>query len=201
MFWKFLSLWQVNFLTLLLQVKSTKFLFGCAINTWMLNADWILDSVEAGLLLTPRKYVNRPIQACKLHHLQGREPILFNNGSIFDKFAVMVYGKARFCTKFSKIIKCGGGLVYKSLQQLIQSTKDGKKSIGAILVEDESSVSRHLKQCILEQNLQMMTANWIINCLFSGKLLPFKKNQYASFHRIKMPTFPQDQTVDMSQEI
>lgn len=142
---------------------------------------------------------------------------------------------------FRLLVQCGGGLVYKSLQQLIQNTKDGKKSIGAILVEDESNVSRHLKQCILEQNLQMMvsvtfiqnvlkdmkiryiyissasllpclywssstlillqTANWIINCLFSGKLLPFKKNKYASFHRIKMPTFPQDQTVEMSQEI
>ncbi|KAH7654597.1 BRCT domain-containing protein [Dioscorea alata] len=169
------------------------------LSTWKLPI--VLSPKKSGFLLTPKKYVNRPIQASKWHHLQGREPISFSNGSIFDKFAIMVYGKARFCTKFSKIIKCGGGLVYKSLQQLIQNTKDGKKSIGAILVEDESNVSRHLKQCILEQNLQMMTANWIINCLFSGKLLPFKKNKYASFHRIKMPTFPQDQTVEMSQEI
>lgn len=61
--------------------------------------------------------------------------------------------------------------MYKSLQQLIQNTKDGKKSIGAILVEDESNVSRHLKQCILEQNLQMMVGvTFIQNVLKDMKI-------------------------------
>ncbi|KAJ0975943.1 hypothetical protein J5N97_017908 [Dioscorea zingiberensis] len=195
------SAWKLPIVLSPKKVKSTKFLYGCAINTWMLNADWILDSVEAGFLLSPQKYMNRAIQSSKRHQLQVGEPLCFENQSIFDKLGVMLYGKARFCIKFSKIIKYGGGLVYKSLQQLVQSIKNGKNSIGFILVEDDNCVSRHLKQCILEQNLPLMTANWIINSLFSGKLLPFKKNRYAFLHQIKMPTFPQDQAMDMSQEI
>ncbi|KAG1338338.1 hypothetical protein COCNU_04G006440 [Cocos nucifera] len=50
--------------------------------------------------------------------------------------------------------KHGGGRVFKSLQQLVQSLKDEKNKLGAILVENGASVSRHLKHCASENNLQ-----------------------------------------------
>jgi len=36
-------------------VQTTKFLYGCATDTWMLNAHWLVDSVHAGSLLPPWK--------------------------------------------------------------------------------------------------------------------------------------------------
>ncbi|XP_077217765.1 uncharacterized protein LOC143852249 [Tasmannia lanceolata] len=99
-----------------------------------------------------------------------------NYTHIFDRVGIMLYGKPSFCTKFAKIIKHGGGQVFKTLQWLLQSLKNGKNSMGAIVVEDEGRTSRHLRQCASENKLQMMPASWIISSLYSGKLLPFKKS-------------------------
>lgn len=184
------------------QVQTTKFLYGCATNTWILNANWLADSVHAGSVLPPGKYITRPIQTFERNYLTIIEPLCFNNHPlIFGRVGIMLYGKASFCTKFSKIIQHGGGQVFKSLQRLVQSLKNGKITVGTIVVENEGSVSRHLKHCALEHNLQTMPASWIVNSLFSGKLLPFKKDRCAPLHRIKMPTFPRAQDMDMSEEI
>lgn len=50
-------------------------------------------------------------------------------------------------------------------------------------------------QCLVQP------AIWMINSLFSGKLLPIKKERYAPLHRIKMPTLSLVQDDDMSEEI
>jgi len=52
----------------------------------------------------------------------------------------------------------GGGCVFKSLQRLVQSLKNGMNTLGAVLVENEGTVSRHLKQCALENNLQTVVS-------------------------------------------
>lgn len=46
----------------------------------------------------------------------------------------------------------------KTLQGLVQSLKSGKNSIGAVVVEDEGRVSRHLRHFASEQRLQMMVS-------------------------------------------
>eukprot|EP00268_Persea_americana_P015574 TRINITY_DN1724_c0_g1_i15.p2 TRINITY_DN1724_c0_g1~~TRINITY_DN1724_c0_g1_i15.p2 ORF type:complete len:112 (-),score=16.79 TRINITY_DN1724_c0_g1_i15:1172-1507(-) len=111
----------------------------------------------------------------------------------------MFYGKPSFCSKLGKIVKHGGGQVFKTLQWLVQSLKSGKNSIGAVVVEDEGRVSRHLRHFASEQRLQMMPASWIINSLHSGKLLPFKDSLSAPLHTNTMPELPA--AVDMSEEI
>jgi hypothetical protein len=52
-----------------------------------------------------------------------------------------------------------------------------------------------------DPHFSLQPASWIIGSLFSGKLIPFKKDRCASFRRIKMPSFHQQNVYDMSQEI
>lgn len=40
-----------------MQVQTTKFLYGCAIDTWVLDAKWLEDCIQAGSVLPPKKYV------------------------------------------------------------------------------------------------------------------------------------------------
>ncbi|XP_062214221.1 uncharacterized protein LOC133915176 isoform X2 [Phragmites australis] len=37
------------------KVSTAKFLYGCAIDAWMLNPNWLFDSLQAGVLLPPGK--------------------------------------------------------------------------------------------------------------------------------------------------
>ncbi|XP_072969200.1 uncharacterized protein [Typha angustifolia] len=184
------------------KVSTNKFLYGCATGAWMLNAHWLVDSLRAGSLLTPWKYLTRPTQAFRESRLRIGEPLCLDHRSfIFDGVGILLNGKVSFCSKFSNIIKHGGGQVFTSIQQLVQSLKVGNTIQGAILVENEASVSRHLKHCGLEYNIQTIPASWIIDVLFSGKLVPFKKDTFSPLHGIKITTFPQEQPIDMTQEI
>ncbi|WOL05573.1 hypothetical protein Cni_G14302 [Canna indica] len=180
------------------KVKTTKFLYGCAINTWTLKASWLHDSVQSGSILQPWKYMIRPIQLTPRQLLRTDDILgIEDHFSIFKQLGVMLHGKVNFYTKFSKIIKYGGGQVFKSLQQLIQSLKIKKNTFGVVLVESEADISRHLKHCVSEYDLQIAPVSWIVNSLFSGKLLPLKKDRCAPLRRIKVPLFP----MDLSQEI
>lgn len=53
-------------------------------------------------------------------------------------------------------IQHGGGQVFKTLQWLVKSLNQEKISVGVVIVEDEHKVSRHLKQCALEQGIPLM---------------------------------------------
>ncbi|KAM4082066.1 hypothetical protein ACJW30_11G140900 [Castanea mollissima] len=162
------------------KLKTTKFLYGCAVNTLILKVDWLTDSIAAGSIIPPEKYMillNRADAMCtsigKLVHLN-------NNKYIFERVGIMLHGKHGFYAKFSKIIKHGGGLVFKTLQWLVQSLDNEKIFVGAIIAEDESRVSRHLKHCALEREIPMMPASWIIKSLHSGKLFPIKEKSHSS---------------------
>ncbi|KAG2534348.1 hypothetical protein PVAP13_9NG061830 [Panicum virgatum] len=183
------------------KVSTAKFLYGCAIDAWMLNPNWLFDSLQAGILLPPGKYLIRQRNARKHssafgHSLQPKCSTL-----IFDGVGFLIHGKIRFCSKFSNIIKHGGGQVFVSLQGLVQSLKEGSTSHGIILVASEAGASRHLSHCGLEHDIKTAPASWIIGSLFSGKLIPLKKDRCASFRRIKMPSFHQQHVYDMSQEL
>ncbi|KAK1277302.1 hypothetical protein QJS04_geneDACA003612 [Acorus gramineus] len=185
------------------KVQTTKFLYGCATNASVLTADWVTDSIEAGTALRHSKYLILPYQAIDRMNFKSGQLVHCSNYSyIFDGLGFMLYGRPSFCTKFSKVIKHGGGQIFKNLKWLAQSLETGQNSAGAIVVEDESNASRHLKHCASEHNLQTMPANWIVNSLFLGKLLPLKKDRSAPLRRIKKPIFPQPHhSMDMSQEI
>lgn len=53
----------------------------------------------------------------------------------------------------------GGGQVFKTLHWLVQSLKSGRTSLGAVVIEDDSCASRHLRQCVLEHKLQILVHN------------------------------------------
>ncbi|TVU44457.1 hypothetical protein EJB05_03900 [Eragrostis curvula] len=183
------------------KVSTAKFLYGCAMDAWTLHPNWLFDSVQAGVLLPPGKYVIRQRKALK--HCSAFEQLLHPkcNALIFDGVGFLIHGKITFCSKFSNIIKHGGGQVFMSLQGLVESLKDGSTSHGIILVANEASAPRHLSHCGLEHDIKTAPANWIIDSLYSGKLIPLKKDRCASFRRIKMPSFQQQHVFVMSQEI
>ncbi|KAM0835065.1 hypothetical protein ACQ4PT_063177 [Festuca glaucescens] len=183
------------------KVSTAKFLYGCATDCWILNPNWLFDSLQAGVLLPPGKYFIRQRHTMKESSTFGQSLHLRSNKLIFRGVGFLIHGKISFCSKFSNIIKHGGGQVFVSLQGLIQSLKDKSSSHGIILVANEASASRHLSHCGLEHDIKTAPASWIIGSLFSGKLIPMKKDRCASFRRIKMPSFQQNHVFDMSQEI
>ncbi|RVW96967.1 hypothetical protein CK203_032339 [Vitis vinifera] len=54
------------------------------------------------------------------------------------------------------VLKHGGGQVFKTLQCLVQSLDTESISVGAIVAEDESRASRHLRLCASERKIPMM---------------------------------------------
>uniref|UniRef100_A0ACD5WD99 Uncharacterized protein n=1 Tax=Avena sativa TaxID=4498 RepID=A0ACD5WD99_AVESA len=183
------------------KVSTAKFLYGCATDCWILNPSWLFDSLQAGVLLPPGKYFIRQSHRVEESSRFGQSLHIRNNKLVFRGVGFLIHGKISFCSKFSNIIKHGGGQVFVSLQGLIQSLKDKSSSHGIILVANEASASRHLSHCGLEHDIKTAPASWIIGSLFSGKLIPLKKDRCASFRRIKMPSFQQQHVFDMSQEI
>uniref|UniRef100_A0A0E0D8L7 BRCT domain-containing protein n=1 Tax=Oryza meridionalis TaxID=40149 RepID=A0A0E0D8L7_9ORYZ len=183
------------------KVSTAKFLYGCAINSWILNPSWPFDSIQAGVLLPPGKYFIRQVHAMRSISMFDQSLHLRKNTLLFDGVGFLILGKISFCSKFSNITKHGGGQVFASLQGLVQSLKDRSSSHGIILVANEASASRHLSYCGLEHDIKTAPASWVIGSLYSGKLIPLKKDRCASFRKIKMPSFQQPQAFDMSQEI
>ncbi|KAI3683192.1 hypothetical protein L1987_83692 [Smallanthus sonchifolius] len=141
---------------------TTKFLYGCAVNAGILKVTWLFDSIDKGLILPHQKY-----KVLNDHHASDT-PVR----SIFYDVAIMLHGKPDFCSKMAKVIKHGGGSVFKTFRWLIKSLDSKKVSVGVIVVEDENGISRQLKQCALEQKVPMMPFSWIINSLYAGRLLP-----------------------------
>lgn len=157
------------------KLQTTKFLFGCAVNTFILTVNWLIDSIGAGFLLLPDKYLilpNRAGEKCKI----GKPVVCHNHHHFFDSVGIMLQGKPNFCTKMAKVVEHGGGLVFKTLQWLVNSIDNGKIYAGAIVAEDESQVSRHLKQCASERNITVVPVSWIVKSLHVGRLILFPQN-------------------------
>ncbi|KAL0425413.1 UNVERIFIED_CONTAM: hypothetical protein Sradi_1076100 [Sesamum radiatum] len=98
-------------------------------------------------------------------HDQVYPDVSYNTNSlVFNNLGVMLHGKTKIFTNIAAIIKehsqsyplqHGGGQVFKTLQRLIQTLEAGRISIAVIVADGESSASRHLKHCALEQNIPM----------------------------------------------
>ncbi|XP_068663570.1 uncharacterized protein [Aristolochia californica] len=162
------------------KVQTKTFLYGCAVKAVMLKTKWLTDSVNVGYILPLHKYLILSHQAAdRRRMIIGHSASCRRSNYIFESIGIMVYGKPSFCMTFGNIIKHGGGQVFKTLHWLVQSLKSGKNTAGAIVVEDESGASRHLRQCALEQNIPVMPVSWIVGSLYSGILLPLKKNDIS----------------------
>ncbi|KAA8519259.1 hypothetical protein F0562_013515 [Nyssa sinensis] len=188
---------QLPVVLCLKKLQTTKFLYGCAVNACLLKVNWLTDSVAAGSLLPLTNYVILSNHVGGRCTRIGKHPCCNNHNYIFDGLGIMLHGKHSFCTKLAKVVKHGGGQVFRTLQWLVKNLDAEKISIGAIVAEDESRASRHLKHCASEQKIPMMPASWIINSLHGGRLLPLKENkQSRSFPLIKVPV-----SVEFSEEI
>ncbi|GAV70215.1 BRCT domain-containing protein [Cephalotus follicularis] len=171
------------------QLQSTKFLYGCAVNAFILKVKWLTDSVAAGSLVQPENYMILPSQTDMKLSKIGKPVRIDYCKCIFHKVGILLHGKQSFCTKLAKIFKHGGGQLFKTLQWLVKSIDTEKISAGAIVAEDVSGASRHLQHCALERKIPMMPADWIVKSLHLGKLLPFIENKHTSLSTIKVSDF------------
>ncbi|PON97517.1 BRCT domain containing protein [Trema orientale] len=162
------------------QQQTTKFLYGCAVTALILNIDWITDSVGAGSILAPEKYMILPWQDAKTSSIEKQEHY-DNSNSIFNCVGIMLHGKRNFCTKLSKIVKHGGGRVFKTLHWLVHSLDKKQICVGAIVTEDENMASRHLRQCASERQIPMMNEDYSSSLSSFRMRFQFPKNQLKKY--------------------
>ncbi|XP_050387192.1 uncharacterized protein LOC126803425 [Argentina anserina] len=153
------------------KLQTTKFLYGCAVNAFILKDDWLFDSISADHIAPPEQYIILRIVAAAENISIGRS-LCYSRDYVFERVGIMLHGKQSFCCKLAKIIKHAGGKVFKTLQRLMLDLGQEKISWGAIVSENEKT-SRHLRHCAAEQRIPIMPASWIINSLHLGKRLPF----------------------------
>ncbi|XP_027342886.1 uncharacterized protein LOC113855442 [Abrus precatorius] len=191
---------QLPIILCMKKLQTTKFLYGCAVSASILKVGWLTDCLASGTILQPEKYLILPNRndmkwtriGMAIHHR--------NRKHIFERVGIVLHGKHSFCAKLGSIIKHGGGKVFKTLQGLVRSADEERTMVGAIVVEEKTTISRHLKYCAKERNIPMMPCSWIIKSLYSGKLLPFteEKNTH-SLPFVKVSEVPSSS--DMSEEI
>ncbi|KAL2920979.1 Mediator of DNA damage checkpoint protein 1 [Bienertia sinuspersici] len=136
------------------KLQTTRFLFGCAANAFLLKVGWAYDSIKAGSVLPPDKYLILSNQKHRMLNQIGKSICQNDNDYIFDR------------------VGHGRGHVHKSLQWLVQSLEKKKISLAVIVAEDENRATRHLTKCASEQKIAVVPEKWIINSLIEGKLLP-----------------------------
>ncbi|XP_016580553.2 uncharacterized protein LOC107878155 [Capsicum annuum] len=182
------------------KLQTIKFLYGRAVNAFILKAKWLTDSISEGSILPPEKYM--VVKKCVGKRFIAVGSSVENNSHspIFDNLGIMLHGEKNFCTDMAKIIKHGGGQVFKTLLELVQDRDCEKIVTGIIVTENERSASRHLKHCASEGNIPIASACWIIRSLHLGKLLSLKeKTKACKLPTLVLPESPD--TMDLSQEI
>ncbi|CAI8595958.1 unnamed protein product [Vicia faba] len=162
------------------KLQTTKFLYGCAVGASILKVDWLTDCLASGTILRPEKYMILPTRDDMKWTRIGKAVHHKNRKHIFERVGIMLHGKHSFCTKFACIIKHGGGRAFKTLQWLVRSTDEERTLMGAIVVEEKATISRHLKSCALERDIPIMTSSWIIKSLYSGNLIPLSLTEENS---------------------
>ncbi|CAL5201390.1 unnamed protein product [Lathyrus oleraceus] len=184
------------------KLQTTKFLYGCAVGASILKVHWLTDCLASGTILLPEKYMILPTRDDMKWTRIGKAVHHINRKHIFEKVGIMLHGKHSFCTKFACIIKHGGGRAFKTLQWLVRSTDEESTLMGAIVVEEKATISRHLKSCALERNIPIMTSSWIIKSLYSGNLIPLSLTKENSMHSLQSVQVPEVRNnIDMSEEI
>ncbi|KAG8391082.1 hypothetical protein BUALT_Bualt01G0150800 [Buddleja alternifolia] len=87
------------------KIQSFKFLYGCALNAYVLKANWLVDSIAAGFVLPPKRYMilSRNIGR---RHGQVYTAINYDKHSlVFNNLGIMLHGKSKFFTNIATIIQ------------------------------------------------------------------------------------------------
>eukprot|EP01018_Ginkgo_biloba_P029102 Gb_23942 [translate_table: standard] len=160
------------------QVRTTKFMYGCAVGSLLIRPGWITDSITEKCRLPYDKYLLRANSSnvCwgpkQKHSNTDKE----NIAPLFKGLRIMLYGKPAFCSKLTTLIKHGGGQVFRTIKCLVQENEAQQAAVAMIIVEDVRAAPRHLRHCASEYRLPVMSGNWIIESLLLGRLLPFRTN-------------------------
>ncbi|XP_042059111.1 uncharacterized protein LOC121803544 isoform X1 [Salvia splendens] len=156
------------------KIQSFKFLYGCAVNGYVLRVNWLIDSIAAGFVVQPNRYTILSMNISR--NDQVYTAVKYNIHSlVFNNLGVMLHGKTKYFTNITTILKHGGGQIFKTLQGLIQTLETGRISMAVLVAEEESCASRHLRQCAMDQNIHVTSVYWIIKCLFAGQLIPLEE--------------------------
>ncbi|KAI3445176.1 hypothetical protein Pfo_001841 [Paulownia fortunei] len=159
------------------KIQSFKFLYGCAVNAYVLKVNWLIDSIADGFVLPPKKYMILSRNISRTHD-QVYTAVNYNTHSlVFNNLGIMLHGKTKYFTNIATIIKHGGGQVFKTLQRLVQTLEAERISMGVVVADEESCASRHLKHCALEQNIPMTSVYWIIKSLYAGQLISLEEKK------------------------
>ncbi|KAF9603401.1 hypothetical protein IFM89_035847 [Coptis chinensis] len=86
-----------------MQLQTSKFLYGCAVNAFVLKENWLMDSIVANSLVPPEKYMILPNNNSKKHQRIGQPVHSTNLTYILDKVGIMLHGKHSFCTNMEKL--------------------------------------------------------------------------------------------------
>ncbi|MED6198652.1 hypothetical protein PIB30_068506 [Stylosanthes scabra] len=178
------------------KMQTTKFLYGCAVGASVLKVDWLTDCLKSRAILQPEKYLILPKSDMSRTKI-GTAIHYRDRKHIFERVGIMLHGKHSFCNKLASIIRHGDGQVFKTLQQLVRSIDEKRTLVAAIVAEDSTMISHHLKHCAMEGGIPIMPFGWIVKSLHSGKLLPFTEKNNSSplpFDRVSNP-------LNMSEEI
>ncbi|XP_057976310.1 uncharacterized protein LOC131163672 [Malania oleifera] len=189
------SSWQRHPIVLCIKkLETMKFLYGCAVDAFILKPNWLTESIATGSILPPEKFMILSNKADGKYARIGKPFRQINHKYIFERVGIMLHGKHSFCIKLAEVFKHGGGTVFKTLKWLVSSLDADKISVGAIVAEDESRASRHLRHCALERKIPMMPVSWIISSLHLGELLPFPEKNLSHLSTAvkpgKVPAFP-----------
>nr|XP_010323869.1 uncharacterized protein LOC101260553 isoform X3 [Solanum lycopersicum] len=97
------------------KLQSIKFLYGRAVDAFMLKAKWLTDSISEGCILPPEKYM--VVKKCVGKRFIAVGSSVENNSHspIFDNLGIMLHGEKNFCTDMAKIIKSAYWII-RSLQ-------------------------------------------------------------------------------------
>ncbi|XP_042064080.1 uncharacterized protein LOC121807812 isoform X1 [Salvia splendens] len=181
------------------KIQSFKFLYGCAVNAYVLKVNWLIDSIAAGFVVQPNRYMILPMNISR--NDQVYTAVKYNTHSlVFNNLGVMLHGKTKYFTNITTILKHGGGQIFKTLQGLIQTLETGRISMAVLVAEEETCASRHLRQCAMDQNIHVTSVYWIIKCLFAGQLIPLEEKG-NSRHSPSIQLQRHLEPMELSQEI
>lgn len=191
--------WVLPVVLCLKKIQSFKFLYGCAVNAYVMRVNWLIDSIAAGFVLQPKRYMILPRNISRDD--QVYTAVKYNTHSlVFSNLGVILHGKTKYFTNITTILKHGAVQVFKTLQGLIQTLETGRISMGVVVADEESCASRHLRHCAMEQNIPMTSVSWIIKCLYAGQLIPLEETRNSRCPpAIKLQRQPEP--MELSQEI
>lgn len=142
--------------------RTLKYSIGIVSGKWIVNYDWIKDSVEKGHWLYEENYEVKGDHVCKDGPYKGRN----NRNELFKNVKVYLLGTFESPNPSKKeltlLIENGGGKVVKEIE------KDCK------IVIDRSRMRDEIDQIKKDYSQNPISFTWLLDCTSYYKLIDFK---------------------------